>query len=386
MADATVTAEMRMDNKQFLEASKASTQQMNLIKRQSADLSREIAGANSVSTGLAQIMSGNLSAGFAAVSTGLNGLAPKVIALLGPIGLVVAAFTAAYQAGKKLDSVIGISDKIAARFDRTGETDELAKQTAIWRARRQGIHSAAKLEDESAQMAEKRLKGVAKLDADFARESAEIRKQISEATNDDVRAALQNRLDMMTTFHAQDVAATRQAEAEKLAAVKAAEDAKAKAAQMASESRTKSLKDENERMRIAMLEGVNKVQAQFEKTIADINAQIEAAESPEQKAILEDRKVMVSEQRQRDLDALEPAAEVAAEVAEQRRVSLPRRADSMASVGGFLGGERTGLPIQQKQERLQQENNQALKTNATAIQQLTTQVEQLASAMTGGVV
>jgi hypothetical protein len=239
----------------------------------------------------------------------------------------------------------------------------------------------------------------------------------------------------MTTFHAQDVAAAKQAEAEKLAAVKAAEEAKAKAVQMATESRTKSLQDENERMKIAMLDGVNKVQAQFEKTMADINAQIEAAETPEQKAILEERKVLVSEQRQRDLDALQPAenklqaqfeksiADINAQIEsaetpelkaileerkvlvsekhqrdldalqpgekadEQRRVSLPGRADSMAAVGGFLGGERPGLlQVQQKQERLQQENNQALKNNAAAIQQLTTQVEQLSSAMTGGIV
>jgi hypothetical protein len=383
MADATVTAEMRMDNKQFVDAAKKSTNEIRQIKQESRQLAKEIGGVNSVTNGLASIMSGNLSQGIASVSAGLNGLAPKVMAVLGPLGLVVAAFTAAYQAGKKLDSVIGISDKIAKRFGGdTSATDELARQTAIMRERRQGMQEAARLADESAVMAEKRLKGVARLDADFARESAEVRKQLSEATNNDVRAALQNRLDMMTTFHEQDVAATRQAEAEKLAAVKAAEDAKAKAAQMASESRTKSLKDENERMRIAMLEGVNKVQAQFEKTIADINAQIEAAESPEQKAILEERKVLVSEQRQRDIDALEPAAEVA----DQRRVSLPRRADSMASVGGFLGGERLGLQAPKTEEKLQLENNRILQTNVVAVRDLAQKVEQLSSAMTGGVI
>jgi hypothetical protein len=404
--------------------------------------------------------------------------------LLGPIGLVVAAFTAAYQAGKKLDSLIGISDAVAKRFGGdTSATDELAKQTAILRARREGRTEAAKIDDESAALADRRLKGVAKLEADYARESAAIQKKLSITKNSDVKAALQSRLDMMKTFHTQDVAAAKQAEEEK-----------AKAMQAATESRTRSLRDENERMQIAMLDGVAKVQAQFEKTIKDINEQIAEAETPEQKTILEQRKVIVEEQRDRDLAALRPEqktesitallaeftrtisdlneqiaktdapeqkmvlekektivkeqtikqlaalrpeqktesmtallAEFTRKISdlneqiaktdapeqktilekektivkeqtikqlaalqpeqkkEERRVSLARSADNMATVGGFLGRERTGLSSMSKQERLYQENNKALKINGEAIQTLTAQVEQLASAITGGV-
>jgi len=120
--------------------------------------------------------------------------------------------------------------------------------------------------------------------------------------------------------------------------------------------------------------------AEFTRKISDLNEQISKTDAPEQKTILEKEKTIVKEQTIKQLAALQPEQKK-----EERRVSLARSADSMATVGGFLGRERTGLSSMSKQERLYQENNKALKINGEAIQTLTAQVEQLASAITGGV-
>jgi hypothetical protein len=385
VADATVTAQMRMDNRQFLDATKQSTNEIRKVKAESKLLSRELTGVNSVSQGLAAVMTGNLSNGLASVSRGLSDLAPKAMAALGPIGLVVAALGAGVAAGRRLDSVLGISERIGRRFGGdTSDTDAMAVDTAFLRQRREAGVEAERIAAESARMAQQRLKGAAKLEADHAREVAEIRQRMSETTEPAIRSALRDRLHMMQSFHAQDVAAVREAEAAKLAAVKEAEAAKARAIQNASDQRTRNLSAETEAMRIAMLEGMARVEAEFDRETRRIDEQIAAPDTTtEQRGLLDEQRRIASQRRQRALDQLQQDQDQP----EARRVDrgIPMRADSMASVGGFMGGERLNMPAQQKAERLQIENNQALKNNAQAVAALTDQVQGLASAMTGGV-
>ena len=140
----------------------------------------------------------------------------------------------------------------------------------------------------------------------------------------------------------------------------------------------------NERMRIATLDGMDKIQAEFERRIREIDAEIESPDAtPEQRQLVQDRRRMVSEQRQRDLDAIDTRNQPAQE--SRRTAMLAPRADSMASVGGFLGGERLGLQAPKTSEKLQLENNRILQTNVTAVRDLTEQVQQLASTMSGSV-
>jgi hypothetical protein len=406
MADARITAEMTMDNAQFIAASKSSTAAMNQVKKESSDLARQISGATSVSNGFAAVLRGDLAGGIAAIGNGLNGLAPKIMALLGPLALVAGAFAAAYKAGKELDKLVGISDAVAKRFGgNTQQTDVMAVQTAGMRQRRESASQAAKIEDETAKIALDRLKGVAKLDAEYAKESAEIKKQIEAAKIAVVRNALQSQLDAITAFHRQDVEAAKTAEAEKLAAVKRAEAEKIEAAKMASASRTDQIKAENESMFISTLQGVNRIQAEFEREMADVQKQIEDPQAtPEQRAMLEERKTMISATRQQRLDEAE-AKRIEAEKPEEIALNV-RRIDSMQAVGGSLGGERANLPVVdqevgrqmaanageranlpiiERETRERQANNVALKNNATAITALTTQIQSLTDAMTGGI-
>jgi hypothetical protein len=383
MADARITAEMTMDNAQFIAASKASTAAMNQVKKESSDLARQISGATSVSNGFAAVLRGDLSTGIASIGNGLNGLAPKIMALLGPLALVAAAFTAGYKAGKELDKLIGISDAVARRFGgNTQATDVLAVQTAGMRQRRQAREQAAKIEEETAKLAQDRLKGVAKMEAEYANESAAIRKQIEAAKTDVVRNALQSQLDAITAFHRQDVEAAKTAEAEKLAAVKRAEAEKIEAAKMAGASRTDQIKAENESMFISTLQGVNRIQAEFEREYADVQKQIEDPQAtPEQRALLEERKTMISADRQKRLDEEDARAN---EQPERMALNV-RKIDSMQAVGGSLGGERANLPVIEREVRERQANNAALRNNAEAITALTTQIQGLTDAMTGGV-
>lgn len=384
MADARITAEMTMDNAQFIAASKASTAAMNNVKRESADLAKQISGVTRVSNGLASVMRGDLATGIASIGNGLNGLAPKIMALLGPLALVAGAFAAAYKAGTELDKLVGISDAVAKRFGgNTQETDVMAVQTAGMRQRRQSREQAAKIEEETAKLAQDRLKGVAKMEAEYANESAAIRKQIEAAKTDVVRNALQSQLDAITAFHRQDVQAVKTAEAEKIAAVKRAEAEKIEAAKLASQSRTDRIKAENESMFINTLQGVNRIQAEFEREMADVQKQIEDPQStPEQRALLEERKTMISANRQKRID--EEDAPVVDEPAQRMALNV-RKVDSMRSVGGSLGGERANLPVVERAAREQQENNKALKSNAAAITALTTEIRTLSDTMSEGV-
>lgn len=384
MADAKITAEMTMDNAQFIAASKASTSAMNQVKKESADLAKQISGATSISNGFAAVLRGDLAGGIASIGNGLNGLAPKIMALLGPLALVAGAFAAAYKAGKELDKLAGISDAVAKAFGgNTQETDVMAVQTAGMRQRRQSRQEAATIEEETAKLATERLKGVAKMEADYAKESAAVRKQIEEAKTQVVRSALQSQLDAITNFHRQDVQAAKAAESEKVAAIKRAEAEKIEAAKLASQSRTDQIKAENEQMFIDTLEGVNRIHAEFEREMADVQKQIEAPDAtPEQKALLEERKTMISANRQKRLDE----AEAQPEQKEAKGMALNvRKLDSMQTVGGSLGGERMNLPVVEREVRERQANNQALKNNAAAITELTTQIQGLTDAMTGGV-
>jgi vacuolar-type H+-ATPase subunit I/STV1 len=383
MAEAVVRAQMTMDAGQFTDAVKKSTHEMKKVKAESADLQRSIGGMNQVAQGFGAVLSGNVSQGLAAVGGGLNALAPKIMAVLGPIGMVAAAFTAAYAAGKKLFDigVTDFSDRLVSAFGTTtDETDETARQTAILRARREGRQEAAKIEDENARLAEQRLEGVAALDAKFARQEAEIRKQMEKAKTDDVRAALQSRLEMLSGFHAEDVAAVKKAEQDKAEAVKRAEEMKAEIVRTQTKNRTEQIADENERMRIAAMdEGPDKIAAEYEVKIRKVQEEIDKPETTaEQRTMLEDRASMLSDERQRAIEEAqtEPAKEVP---------RLPIRMDSLAAVGGFMGGERVNLPVVSKQEQAQIDNSTALKQNGEAIRQLTDQVATLASAMTGGV-
>ncbi len=384
MADATVRSEMRMDNRQFMEATKNSTFAIKQVKAESREMAKEIGGANNAANGLAAIMNGNLSQGLASLSSGMAALAPRIMAVLGPIGLIVAAFSAAYAAGRKLFDmgITDFSDKLVSAFGTTtAGTDETARQTAALRARRVGREQAAKIDDESAKLAERRLEGVAKLEADYARETAKIQAQMEKAKSDEVKASLQSRLDMLAGFHAQDVEATKQAEREKAEAVARAEQLKADAIATATKTRTEQIADENERMRIAAMEGADKIAAEYARRIRKAEEEMTApGTTPEQKALLQERTTMLSDEREKAMaEAMEKP------IAAQQAPRLPMRMDSLAAVGGFMGGERVNLPVKSKGEQLQAENNQTLKQNIAAVQDLTTQVQTLAASMTGGV-
>ena len=220
------------------------------------------------------------------------------------------------------------------------------------------------------------------MEADFADESAAIRKKIEAAKTEVVKNALQSQLDAITAFHRQDVDAAKQAEAEKVAAVKRAEAEKIEAAKLASQSRTDQIKAENERMFTSTLQGVNRIQAEFEREMAAVQKQIDDPQAtPEQRALLEERKTMISADRQKRLDE-----EEARGIAQPQSMALNvRKIDSMQAVGGSLGGERMNLPVVEREVRERQENNRALKNNAAAIQTLTTEIRTLSDAMTGGV-
>jgi hypothetical protein len=203
------------------------------------------------------------------------------------------------------------------------------------------------------------------------------------AKTDDVRAALQARIDMLTAFHDADVDAARKAEQEKADAVKRAEQIKADTVRAATKNRTEQIADENERMRIAAMEqGPGKIAAEYEVKIRQVQEEIDKPETTaEQRTMLQDRAAMLASQRQKAMeDATAKSVEPQAEAAR-----LPVRMDSMAAVGGFMGGERVNLPVASKQEQAQADNSAALKQNGEAIRMLTEQVSSLASAMTGGV-
>jgi hypothetical protein len=158
-------------------------------------------------------------------------------------------------------------------------------------------------------------------------------------------------------------------------------------------------------MFISTLQGVNRIQAEFEREMADVQKQIEDPQAtPEQRAMLEERKTMISATRQQRLDEAE-AKRIEAEKPEQMALNV-RRIDSMQAVGGSLGGERANLPVVEqevgrqmaanageranlpiieRETRERQANNVALKNNATAITALTTQIQSLTDAMTGGI-
>jgi len=391
MADATIKAEMTMDNEQFKKAARESTAELKRVKAESSGLAVKMSGANNVANGLASVMKGNLSAGLASVGSGLNALCPKLMALLGPIGLVVSAFTVAYEAGKKLAERTGFDNWVQKQFGVPTDKETDAEMAALTKRldkiteQRHGRRDAAQIKDESGRMAEDRLSGVAKIDAAFARESEEVEKKIDAAKNDDVRNALMARMEMLRAFHQQDVEAATKAEVEKLKAyteteakkleaVKRAEDAKAAAVTR----RTESIGDENDRMRVSAMEGAAKIQAEYAMRMKAVERQIaEPGTTTEQRGLLEEQLTLLSEEREREIQQSASKA--------IRQPMISRAADQMASVGGFLGGERMGLQIQNKAEQLQKQNNQILSTNTTAIQSLTEQVQALSGAMTGGV-
>jgi hypothetical protein len=410
MADARISAEMRMDNTQFIAAAQNSTAAMKQVKTESAELAKEISGATSIANGFASVLRGDLSTGIASIGNGLNGLAPKIMALLGPLALVAGAFAAAYKAGKELDRLTGISDAVARRFGGdTSATDALAAQTEANRKARRERQAAAeeaqKIEDETRKKAEARLRGIAKMESDYAKESAAIRKQIEEAKTSVVKNALQAQLDAITSYHKQDVAAAKAAEQEKLESVRRAEAAKIEAAKIASENRTEQIRNENERMFISSLEGVNRIQAEFERSVNDVQKEIDDAETtPEQRALLEQRKELIVAERQRrldELDQIEQAKDAGGGAATMRPV------DSFRAVGGQLGSDRGDIAAMQNQMRERQSqiadgsygvtavaekdirerqiNTQVLKNNVQAISVLTSEIRSLAEAMSGGV-
>ena len=391
MADATIRAKMTMDNGQFLQAARESTAELKRVKAESSGLAVKMSGANNVANGLASVMKGQLSAGFASVGSGLSALCPKLMALLGPIGLVTAAFGAAYKAARALSESTGLDKWMQKQFSSPEDAEVLEKikrldqEAKQRREQRQAQKETAQIKDESGRMAEERLRGVAKIDAAFARESEETQKKIDAAKNDDVRNALMDRMEMLRAFHQQDVEAATKAEVEKLKAyteteakkleaVKRAEDAKAAAVTR----RTESIEDENDRMRVSAKEGTAKIQAEYAMRMKAVERQIaEPGTTTEQRGLLEEQLTLLSEEREREIQQSASKA--------IRQPMISRAADQMASVGGFLGGERVGLQIQNKAEQLQKQNNQILTSNTTAIQSLTEQVQALSGAMTGDV-
>jgi len=404
MADATIKSEMTMDNGRFLAATRESTASLRQVKNESREMAKQMSGANNVANGLASIMKGNLTQGLASVGSGLNALAPKIWAALGPIGLIVGAVMVAITAFKQLNKAVESAFNWISNYESKAEKAANAqreRESVLRKEKLAGMRKAQELDDETQRMAEQRLEGVAKLEADHARKTADLQKRIAKEKNEDIKNALQNRLAMMAGFHAQDVAAVKQAEAEKVEAVQRAEEAKLAAAKQAeadkiaasrqaSLNRVEQIADENERMRISTLSGAEKLKAEYDRKVKEIYRQMDAPATIDEQidgldvaknVLLQDRLELLKVEFQKEM----AAAQEQPSQAEIQQAQLPRRMDAMAAVGGFLGGERTSLPVVSRAEQLQAENNQALKQNVAAVDKLTEQVGDLAAAMTGGV-
>jgi len=313
MATAELKAVLGIDSKDYETGIKKVTGETRSFQSEIQKSGQALRQTSKVVSGFQQIAAGNFAQGIASMIGGLTKLGDKAAAVTVQIGAAFAAFGAGYQIGKRLDEMLGLSDRISRAI--VGPIDRGLDQSDPVKAAREanrerwdqmgGEERAAavrkEMEDDLGPMASQREK----LEKEYGNKIAEEKAKQAKVTTDVEYKAHQERIVQLEQFYAQELVLLDRAEREK--------EAKAKQA----------LSDDEAR-------------------------RAQAAEREQQRAVAAQKRIDDAVAKEQETTAKRIAAVRGREFTQ---TGQGIRVDSMAATGGLVGGGRAGL--QQKSKELQ---------------------------------
>lgn len=226
---AKLKALLHLDNTAYKQGIQDATGQTVSFKREVRATNDSLAQTSKMSAGLAAIFQGNLVRGIKLVTQSLVGMNTSLGKIVGSLGAIGAAAGAGWMAGRKLDEKFGISKKFSDWMNKLSPEeqalrDKMDAETAGMRKERRGQESsrgrAAGIAEDTEEMRRKRLKGLEKIEAEFAHDIAAIDESMNAAVFDSERAAWRDRMQLRKQMYDEDVLAFKAAEAKKVAAIK----------------------------------------------------------------------------------------------------------------------------------------------------------------------
>jgi hypothetical protein len=209
-----------MDNSEYVAGMKDATGKTLEFRRQLADTNASLARTASISRGLNQVFSGQLVGGIRSIVEGLKGVPPAATRAVASLGSIAAAATAGWMAGKKLDSMLGLSEKISNWYS-GGPIDKGAMtEGKRLRAQRQGRERAGEIDVDTEKERIGGLKGVEKLTAQLALDEAEAVREKAAVVSQAEKDAWDRRMTVLRQRYATEKAAIEQEEKDKADAIR----------------------------------------------------------------------------------------------------------------------------------------------------------------------